>query len=217
MAGGGMGAAQTTQSASPTTQGSGFATPTFGSTIGGIPSTQSFPSTAPSTYNSSIMQNMPSFLQNRIAGSGQPQPGQFGYGGTNTFAGVNPAAGAVPQSQRMFSPEAQAAMMRHRELVQQARTPAPAPVPAAPVQPAPRQPYRETAEDRAHRQQLTRERLAREEGVRQAGLRSIEGLGLNFNDPLTARSNAAASVPLAQQNMTLAQRKAFENEARRMR
>jgi hypothetical protein len=131
-------------------------------------------------------------------------------------APYNPAQ--TQNLQRGFSPEVQAAMMRHRELIQQARTPAPAPVPqAAPVQQAPRQPYRETAEDRAYRQQLTQQRLAREEDVRQAGLRSIQGLGLNFNENLAARSNAAVSTPMAQQNMTLAQRRAFENEARRMR
>lgn len=208
MAGGGMGAgAPTTQSTAPTTQGSAFG--------------MSTPSTMPTqNYN----QQMPAFLQNRGVPTGQPQPGQFGYGGSDygfrnamQVGTPNIQAAQVPQAQRGFSPEAHAAMMRHRELIQQARNPAPAPVQQAPVQQAPRQPYRESAEDRAYRQQTLREKVAREESARQAGLRSIEGLGLNFNENLTNRSNVSASVPMAQQNMTLAQRKAFENEARRMR
>lgn len=204
MAGGTGAGAQATQSASPTTQGSGFG--------------MSTPSTMPT---SSFNQQMPAFLQNRVAGTGQPLPGQFGYGGSDTFAYANRAEGAIPpaqlQAQRGFSPAAQQAMMQHREMLARLRTPTPPPVQPAPVQQAPRQRYVPTAADRAEWAQQTQERANREESARQAGLRSIEGLGLNFNDPLAARSNVAASVPLAQQNMTLAQRKAFENEARRLR
>lgn len=207
MAGGGMGAgAPTTQSTAPTMQGSGFG--------------MSTPSAMPTqNYN----QQMPAFLQNRGMPTGQPQPGQFGYGGSDYGSrnamrfGVPDTPAAQMQAQRGFSPEAHAAMMRNRELIQQARTPAPAPVQAAPVQQAPRQPYVPTAADKAEWAAQRAQHEARNESARQAGLRSIEGLGLNFSDPLTNRSNVAASVPMAQQNMTLAQRKAFENEARRMR